>query len=227
MPITFSWELVTGLFSFLLTLMVLSYLIGDNPAFRVAIYLFIGVSAGYAAAIAWNQVLMPRLFLPLLQGGWTNLLLLIPLFLGLLMFMKLSPRTARLGSPSLALIVGVGAAVVVGGALLGTLFPQIEAVANDFDLPAISAGWDKWLGTLGEATLMLLGTVSTLVYFQFSAKSTPGGPRRGKLINFIGWVGQVFVAITFGVLFAGAFAAAMTALIERMDFLVTFVSKFF
>ncbi|MBI4732607.1 MAG: hypothetical protein HY781_10900 [Chloroflexi bacterium] len=83
MPITLSWDLVTGLFSFLLTLMVLSYLIGDNPAFRVAIYLFIGVSAGYAAAVAWNQVLMPRLFLPIAEGGWTNLLLIVPLFLGL------------------------------------------------------------------------------------------------------------------------------------------------
>ncbi|MBI4732608.1 MAG: hypothetical protein HY781_10905 [Chloroflexi bacterium] len=140
--------------------------------------------------------------------------------------MKLSPRTARLGNPSLALIVGVGAAVAVGGAVLGTLFPQIQAVVNDFDLPAISAGWDKVLGTLGEAALMLLGTVGTLVYFQFSARNTPGGPQRGKIVNLLGWVGQVFVAITFGVLFAGALAATMTALIERMNFLLNFVSQF-
>jgi hypothetical protein len=227
MPLTFSWDLLTGLFSFLLTLMVLSYLIGDNPAFRVAIYLFIGVSAGYAAAVAWNQVLRPRLFLPLMQGGWTNFLLLVPLILGLLMFSKLSPRLAWLGSPSLALIVGVGAAVVVGGAVLGTLFPQTQAVVNQFDLPPIGESLPKWLGVLSEALLMLLGTISTLVYFQFSAKSTPSGPRRGKAIELIAWVGQVFIAITFGVLFAGAFAAAMTALIERMNFLITFVSQLF
>jgi hypothetical protein len=227
MPITISWDLVTGLISFLLTLMVLSYLIGDNPAFRVAIYLFIGVSAGYAAAIAWNQVLKPRLFIPLLQGGWTNLLLLVPFILGLLMFTKLSPRIARLGSLPLAIIVGVGAAVIVGGAVLGTLFPQTMAVVNQFDLPPLREGFPRWLGKLGEAALMLLGTVSTLVYFHFSAKATPGGPRRGKVIDVIAWVGQVFVAITFGVLFAGAFAAAMTALIERMSSLINFVSQFF
>jgi hypothetical protein len=226
MPVSISWDLVTGLLSFLLTLMVLSYLIGDNPAFRVAIYLFIGVSAGYAAAVAWNQVLMPRLFLPLLNGGWTNLLLLVPLVLGVLMFAKLSPRTAALGSPSLAIIIGVGAAVAVGGALLGTLFPQTMAVVNEFDLPALSNGWGKWLGVFGEASLMLVGTVSTLVYFQFSAKPGPGTPQRGKLVNAISLVGQVFVAITFGVLFAGALAAALTALIERIDFLVGFMSQF-
>jgi hypothetical protein len=226
MPVTLSWDLVTGLLSFLLTLMVLSYLIGDNPAFRVAIYLFIGVSAGYAAAVAWNQVLMPRLFLPLLNGGWTNLLLLVPLVLGMLMFAKLLPRTAALGGPSLAVIIGVGAAVAVGGALLGTLFPQTLAVVNEFNLPAISNGWGKWLGVLGEAMLMLVGTVSTLVYFQFSARPGPGTPQRGKFVNTISLVGQVFVAITFGVLFAGALAAALTALIERIDFLLGFMSQF-
>lgn len=227
MPLSFSWDIVTGLISFLLTLMVLSYLIRDNAAFRVAIYLFIGVSAGYAAAVAWNQVLMPRLFQPLLQGGWTNLLLLVPFLLGFLLFTKLSPRIAWMGSPSLALIVGVGAAVAVGGAVIGTLLPQTQAVVNDFNLPAISAGWQKWLGYLAEAALMLLGTVSTLVYFHFSAKATPSGPQRGKAINIISGVGQVFVAITFGVLFAGALAAAMTALIERMNFLVNFMGQFF
>lgn len=227
MPVTFSWDLVTGLISFLLTLMVLSYLIGDNPAFRLAIYLFIGVSAGYAAAVAWNQVLLPRLFRPLFGGGWTNFAFLVPLVLGVLMFMKLSPRTARLGNPSLALIVGVGAAVAIGGAVLGTLFPQTEAVVNSFALPSLSGGWPRWLGALGEALIMLLGTVSTLIYFQFSAKATPGGPKRGKFTSLFGWVGQAFVAITFGVLFAGALAAAVTALIERMSFLVNFVGQFF
>lgn len=226
MSVAFSWDLVTGLISFLLTLMVLSYLIGDNPAFRVAIYLFIGVSAGYAAAVVWNQVLWPRLFQPLLAGGWTNFLLLVPLLLGLLMFAKLSPRTARIGNSSLAVIVGVGAAVAIGGAILGTLFPQTQAVINSFELPAISEGWPTWLGAFGEAVIMLVGTLSTLIFFQFGAKATPGGPQRGKFVNFVGWVGQVFIAITFGVLFAGAFTAAMTALIERLSFLLNFVSQF-
>ncbi len=227
MNISFSLDLLTGLVSFLLTLMVLSYLIGDNPAFRLAIYLFIGVSAGYVAAIAWNQVLLPRLFRPLLNSGWTDVTLLIPLLLGLLMLAKLSPRMAALGNPSLAVIVGVGAAVAIGGAIFGTLFPQTQAVVNEFDLPSLGKSWSGWLGTLGEALVMLVGTVSTLVYFQFSAKATAGGPKRAKPVEFIAWVGQVFIAITFGVLFAGVFAAAITALIERLSFLIGFVSQFF
>ena len=51
--------------AFLLTLFIFSYLIGDNPLFRIAVYIFVGVSAGYVAAVACRQVLWPDLFFPL------------------------------------------------------------------------------------------------------------------------------------------------------------------
>lgn len=224
-PMAFSWDLLTGLISFLLTLMVLSYLVGDNPAFRVAIFIFIGVSAGYAAAIAWNQVIFPRLIQPLVHGGWTNFVLLVPLMLGLLMFTKLSPQTARLGNPSLALVVGVGAAVAIGGGVLGTLFPQTLAVVNTFDLPAIAQGFPRWLALLSEALIMFIGTVTTLLYFHFGAKPTLAGPQRHPAIRILAMIGQVFVAITFGVIFAGAFTAALTAMVSRLEFLVKFMAR--
>ena len=53
----------------LLTIMVLSYLIGDNPFFRLATHLFIGVAAGYAGALAARSVLWPGLLQPILQAG--------------------------------------------------------------------------------------------------------------------------------------------------------------
>ena len=213
---------LTGAISFLLTVMVLTYLIGDNPAFRVAVYIFIGVSAGYAAAVAWHQVLYPRLVLPLLTGSLAErLLAVIPLLLGLLLLFKLSPRRASLGSPSMAFLVGVGAAVAVGGAVMGTIFPQTMASMNALNL---SSAGQYWLERLSEGVVMLIGTITTLVYFHFGAKATTSGPNRGKIIEGQGWVGQIFIAITFGLLFSGVFVAAMTALIERLNFIVTFLS---
>jgi hypothetical protein len=133
--------------------------------------------------------------------------------------MKISPHTARLGNPVIAFLVGVGAAVAVGGAVLGTIFPQTQTSINILDIS--NAG--KYLGErLFFGVLMLIGTITTLVYFHFGAKSTPGGPQRGKLVTILGWVGQVFIAITLGVLFAGVFSAAMTALIERISSLSEF-----
>jgi hypothetical protein len=131
MPAILSGDLVTGFIGFLLTLMILSYLIGDNPLFRVAVYIFVGVSAGYAAAVAWWQVLFPRLVLPLLTGSFfERLFALIALILGVLLLMKLTPRTSTLGNPSIAFLVGVSAAVAVGGAVMGTILPQTQASVN-------------------------------------------------------------------------------------------------
>ncbi len=223
MPVTVSHDLVSGFISFLLTLMILSYLIGDNPVFRVAVYIFIGVSAGYVAAVAWWQVLYPKVFVPLLTGSFIErLLALIPLVLGVLLLMKLSPRTAWLGTPSVAFLVGVGAAVAVGGAVMGTIIPQTQASFNVFN--PTSAG-ESWLARLFFGVIMLVGTITTLVYFHFGAKSTAGGPQRSKLVIWLGWIGQVFIAITLGVLFAGVFAAAMTAMIERLNSIWYFLAS--
>ena len=223
MPVFLSSDLVTGMISFLLTLMILSYLIGDNPAFRVAIYILVGVSTGYAAAITWWQLLYPRLVLPLLTGNLLGRVLsLIALIFGILLLMKLSRRTSALGDPVVAFLVGIGAAVAVGGALLGTILPQMQASINLLDL---TGAGENWPVRLFIGTIMLIGTITTLVYFHFGTRSTPHGQQRSKLVSILGWVGQIFIAITLGALFAGAFSAALVALIERVNFIWTFLAK--
>jgi hypothetical protein len=203
--------------------MILSYLIGDNPLFRLAIYIFVGVSAGYAASVAWQNILWPKLFQPLMLGNTQDrMLLLVPLVLGLLLFAKLSPRSARLGNPAMAFLVGTGAAVAIGGAVLGTIFPQTLATINLFDTSAGGSLVERLL----ESSIFLVGTISTLVYFHFGARATVTGPQRSRLVNGMGWVGKFFIATTFGVLFAGAYAAAITALIERMFSLWIFLTSF-
>ena len=211
-------DLVTGIVGFILTLMVLSYLIGDSPLFRFATYLFVGVSAGYVAIVIWSQVLVPGLFEPLRFEPWPERgLYLVPLFLFVLMLMKVSPRLSWLGGPAVGYVTGVGAAVAVGGAILGTLIPQILASAESFDLSSQSL-----LESLFNGLLLLLGTVTTLAYFHFGARrKMDGSVHRNALINIVAWVGQMFVAVTFGVLFAGVYSAALTALIERISSLIT------
>ncbi|KAF0109144.1 MAG: hypothetical protein FD146_188 [Anaerolineaceae bacterium] len=220
---TVSMDLITGLAAFLLTVMVLSYLIGDNPFFRLAIHIFVGVAAGYAGAVAWHQALWPKLFRPIVYGTLAEkLLAVIPLLLGILLLAKLSPRAARLGNPAMAYLVGIGAAVAIGGAVMGTIFPQTAATVNLFGVTG-----DGMAEKLFEASIVLAGAVTTLVYFHFGAKAAPGGPRRGKFVQALGWVGQFFVAITFGALFAGVYAAAMTALVERIYFIWIFLGSLF
>jgi len=217
-------DLLTAAVGFLLTLMVLSYLIGDNPLFRMALYLFVGTAAGYVASVAWHQVLWPKLLRPFIYGSSTDrLLTMVPLLLSILLVSKLSFRTARFGNPAMAFLVGAGAAVAIGGALLGTLFPQTRAT-----LDAVHPGESEaWMQTLAQGAIMVIGTVTTLIYFNFGARSTPGGIKRSPIVNLFAWIGQFFIAITFGVLFAGVFTAALTALIERLTFIADFFASLF
>lgn len=217
-------ELISGLVGLILTLMIFSYLIGDGPLFRIAVYIFIGVSSGYAAAVVLHQVLVPKLVDPLLAGNPNELLLMIvPLVLCISLLAKLLPRIAWVGNFAMAVLVGVGAAAALGGAVLGTLLPQARAAIDAFDFRSATTGAQA-LGGLFSATVMLAGTTVTLASFHFSASRAPDGTvKRNRILEVIGWAGRIFIAITLGVLFAGVYMAALTAMIERLSSIINFI----
>lgn len=220
-----SIEIISALVGFLLTLMVFSYLIGDNPLFRIAVYLFIGVSSGYAATVIVHDVLLPRL--GLFQSNDLNQLILaiIPLLLGVTLLAKLSPRISWIGNFAMAVLVGVGAAVATGGSLLGTLMPQLGAAINTFDVSSAGNGLGV-ASKLLQGIVTLGGTIFTLASFHFSAgRAADGTPKRNPVIEGIAWVGRLFIAITLGVLFAGVYVAALTTMIERLSFAINFIRE--
>ena len=98
--------------------------------------------------------------------------------------------------------------------------PSVQGAVNDFDFSAPVA--DPTL-TLIEAVLVLVGTICTLAYFHFGARvKNEQAPSRPLFVETLAQVGQLFLAVTLGSLFAGVFSAAITALIERLHFLGTF-----
>jgi hypothetical protein len=216
-------DFIGGIVGFVLTLCVFSYILGDNLLFRLAIHIFIGVAAAYAAVMVWYNVIWTQLVLPLLSG---QLALLIPLLLSFLLLAKIAPRFSGLGNPVMAYLVGVGAAAAVGGAVFGTIFPQAGASANLFDHANLLQGKDTldYAVNFFNSGIILVGTLTTLVYFHFGVRGNDNFPQqRPLLLRGVSWVGQAFIAVTFGALFAGVYAAAVTALIERWTFLVEFI----
>jgi hypothetical protein len=210
-----------------LSVMVLSYLVGDNPAFRVAVHLFVGVSAGLAGAVVLRNVILPHLLLPLLDLGNLNdwAWSLVPFVLGVLLMTKLSPRFQKLGNVPMAYLVGVGAALAVAGGAAGTIFPLVQASIHLFDLGALAGGtpYDGLIGLINRL-IAIVGTLAALAYFHFGARSAPNAPAaRNRFIEAFAQVGMVFIASTFGVIFAGVFSAALTALIERIHFVWQFI----
>lgn len=216
-----SLDLVTGAIGFLFTVMILSYLVGDNPLFKIAVYLFVGVASGYAAAIVIWQVLVPKLFLPtwniVQTGAYDRAIMLVVPWLGVaFILMKISPRLAGTARITMAYLVGVGAAVTLVGALTGTIIPQVEATMNFFD-GAIAKPAAEMIETAVSGGVILAGTITSLAYFHFGARQkADGSTQRSGIANLLAWVGRVFIGSALGAIFAGVYAAALTALIERI-----------
>jgi hypothetical protein len=220
-------DLIGAILGFVLTLMVVSYVIKDNALFRLAIHIFIGVSAGYATVLVIYNVIWYQLLAPLILSPLEKFPLVVPpILLGIWLFAKASPKLSRLGSPVVAFLVGVGAATAISGAVSGTLFPQVSATINMFDLAATGLGLPQVIGWVVNALFILIGTVTSLAYFHFGVRSR--GEQTGQRplwIEVPSQIGQVFIAVAFGTLFAGAYAAALAALVERVSFIWDFFSN--
>jgi hypothetical protein len=226
-----------AIIGFLLTIMVLSYIIGDNVLFRLAIHIFIGVATGYAAVlilydVIWYQVLVPVLQIftnSAIDGFGTYIIRVVPaVILGVWMLTKLSSRVSHWGTPVLAFLTGVGAATVVAGAVLGTIFPQVGASINLLNRQSALAERTNLVGWFINGVIILVGIVATLIYFQFGIRrQEEGAPsRRPIILDYISTLGQGFIVVTMGVLFTGVYLAALSALVDRVRYLWDVILSF-
>lgn len=214
MPDLVHADVLGGWVAFVLTLMVFSYLLGDNPLFRLAEHLFVGVAVGYAVVVVWRTVLVPRLWAPLAADPVANWPFWVPLVLGLLLLARVRARWSWLANLPLGFLFGVGAALSIGGALLGTLYPQVQASLVSLN-PASHGG--QWAGVV-DAAVLAVGTIGTLLYFYFTAARERRGLAGGIQRLWV-TVGRWTLLVAFGALFAGAMISRLSLLIARVQFL--------
>jgi hypothetical protein len=109
-------------------------------------------------------------------------------------------------------IFGVGAALALAGAIIGTLMPQILDTSNR---PLTGDG-----PQIAGAIVLALGTVLTLGSFYYTAPAE--GPR-ARILAPIAAVGHWLLMIAFGFFFASAVQSYMSALTDRLDPLIVWV----
>ncbi|MBZ0276352.1 MAG: hypothetical protein K8I60_09415 [Anaerolineae bacterium] len=196
----------------ILTLMIFSYLLGDNFLYRIAVYVFVGLAAGFITVVTVENVLLPWMNGTILASSadmGTRITGLVPLILGGMLLLKASPRLGRLGGIAVALMIGVGTAVALVGAVTGTLLPLAAATGSAVRVDVING------------FLIFLGVTSTLIYFWYLARRTPaGGVRRGLVARVIGTVGQGVIVMTLGALYAAAILTSLTIFSERISFIL-------
>ncbi|MBC8099227.1 MAG: hypothetical protein H7Y11_07270 [Armatimonadetes bacterium] len=210
-----SLETLGTLASFVLTLMVFSYVLGDNVLYRLAVYCLVGLSAGFLAIVTVESVLIPWFSRTIGTGVPVNIGIgLLPVLLATFLLLKTSSRLGRLGNLAVALLVGIGAAVGLVGAISGTLLPLTTQTGASVR------------GDTANTLIVFIGVICTLVYFQYSgARRTMTG--RGVRILPIGLasaVGQGFIVVTLAAVYAAAIITSLTIFSERIAFLLAQVT---
>jgi hypothetical protein len=195
----------------ILTLMIYSHLVRDNPLSRLAEHLFVGTAAGYALVLAYCNVLWPKLIHPLATDASANALLLIPAVLAVLLLLRPIAPLRSLASIPLALIVGVGAALAVAGAVAGSLLPQVSGTMLSLD-PSQPAA------TVIDNALIIIGVISTVLYFYFTAARKSRGSAG---LRVAAGLGKWTMMLTFGAVFAATITARLAVLVGRMQFLLS------
>ena len=205
------------------TLMIFSYLLGDNALYRWALALLVGAGVGYALGVALRFLVFDWIADAMTAADpQASLTYAVPLLLGGLLLFKGFGRSkiAVLGNIPLAFLVGVGAAVAVSGALTGTLIPQVRATGTALNLR-------QSVLSLIEGIIGVVGTIAALAFFSPTAGTAQqGGPLQRGLAGLRG-LGKIFVVIALGVAFSGAVTSALTAWVMRLWQMVELASRLF
>jgi hypothetical protein len=198
------WVWIAGI----LTLAIYSFLYKDNPFYKVAEYIFVGISAGYWAVFLWWNYAYPNLFVPLGEGNYWNI---IPILLGAMMFTQVSKRTSWLVRFPLTFVLGVSLGLQLVAAVEGDMVPQLQGTFSPFSKGALFITYDFWT-SIGYIVL-LVGVLATLVYFFFSRehKGMLGAGAR---------IGIYFLMVAFGASFGYTIMARISLLFGRFHFLL-------
>lgn len=218
---------VTTVISFILTLMVFSYILGDVPVlrflYRVAIYIFVGMTAAFTTIVTFQGVLLP--YLQDIQDpstAWTLLgntgdiiIFFTAILFGVLLLLKPIARLSWLTNSVIAVVIVVGSAIAVVGAMTGTLFPIAR---NTTTLTLTRDGF-----TILNTVIMFIGMITSLLYFQFQARRTEDGTiERGAINKRLSAIGKIFIVVTLGAVYATAILTSLTIFSERIGFLLRF-----
>jgi hypothetical protein len=131
--VTFIWTTIGAL----LTLSIYSFLYKDNPFYKFAEHLVVGVSAGYYLVIYYFNYIHPNVFSPVFLMrlgdehisffGFTWWMSLIPGVLGLLLYTRFFPRIAWVGRYALAVYVGGYAGLGISPVMQARVLEQVGA----------------------------------------------------------------------------------------------------
>lgn len=214
----------------LLTLAIFSFLYRENPFYRVAEHLAVGIANGYAITVEWYLILKPSLYDLIVRGQLTTELTLsiIGALVGFLYFSRFFPSLSWLVRIPIAITLGYYSGYYIPRAIETSLLKQVGGTLvtrGDFaNFGAMMSTAVQQLGhwrldqalltllTALSQPLILVGAICTVAYFYFSSE------RKGFL-KPMSAAGIVFIMLGFGASFGYTVMARISLLIGRLQFL--------
>ncbi len=187
----------------IVTIVVLASLLGERRAFAWSQHLLAGLATGLLALLAVREVILPRLVEPLAADPGAR-----PELWGGVALVAVTaaapwlPR--RVSAVPVSIAIGTLAAFALGGAVIGTLLPQLNA--------AIARPEPTLVGT---AIGVLGGVVSGLVLLGFVH-----GVQRGRLIGALAGAGRWFLLLGIGGWLGYLVLSRLILLVDRIGFLL-------
>jgi len=175
------------------TLAMFSFLWRENQVFRSFQHVYVGIAAGYGIVQQWKAINNMALT-PLGKGTYSWI---VPVVLGVLLFTRFFKPVAWLSRWSLAMLIGLGAALSIK--ILETEFIR-QAQASFLALNKL------------DNILLALGTAASLCYFFFTIKPSTA-------LGTASRVGRYVLMVAFGAGFGNGVMGRVSLLISRMQFL--------
>ncbi len=181
----------------IMCLFLFSILAKDNPGYRLAENVFVGINAGIAVSVAVTSF-RSTVWAPFTGGKYV---LAVPIVLGLLLYTNYVPSISHYNRASLALLIGSSAGVAIRG-LIGT---QIVA--------QISATFLNLTSNTLNGLIIVLSTLAALSYFLLTM---PGSKGYGVLSK----AGRYCLMVAFGAQFGNTVMARVSSLIGTVTLIV-------
>jgi len=190
------FEIISNLFAAFFTLCIFSFLYKDNPFYKFAEHLLVGVSMGYAVPLVYEKAYIPYVHIPIFIEH--KFIYIIPAIIGIFYIFRFSRNLSWLSRyPIVFSMAAVGMSVPLS--MHSSVLVQMRSAMLPVDN----------INTL----LIFIGTVTILMYFYFSKAHT-------GLYGKVSRVGVWFMMIGFGASFGYTVMARMSLLIGRIQFLV-------
>lgn len=208
--------LTKALLGGIVTLAIYSVLYRENPLYRFAEHVFIGLGVGYSLMIAWTEVLSQKLYDPVIHGGQWLWLWMLPL--AAMAYLVFSRKHGWMSRVPLGILIGLSAGQIFQG-FAQAYFPQIK---NSFkpvvpNTMALQADPNTAVLSVSEAlnnVVFVVTLLSVLVYFLFAFEQKNKGVRR------FAQLGRWLIMIGFGAIFGSTVMTRFALLVDRMYFVL-------